>query len=319
MSYTLTIRNDGTHESLYHSEDGIDREWLETAIGGRPYIEPLALNANAVTSENAPGRGHPNSFATAIAWAFGKTQTSYHGNVIITGGTDRRGYTIGLNHDQSQALVQAVQVLNNKHMAGLPLQFVGDELKFLDYFQTPELDAQEQPEEEEKSKAPLIASCLVGGLLIGGLAGWGISSAATDDEESVTETITEEAEPDAEEEAGVTVDELNDRANELDEWETDLEDRESAVEDVDQRESDVDTREDDVASQEEELDSRESDVESREESADTRSSELDSREDDLDEREDDLDTRENELDNRENQLDEQESSLNDQPSEPNDE
>lgn len=296
--YTLTIHPDGTHVSDYH-EEAIDRDYLTEAIGGSPYIEPLAEDADAVTSKTPKNRAQPNPWATAIAWAFGKESTSYHGDVIITAGTDSRGGILGLNHTQVEALTAALKTLRSHHNAGMPQTFTSAELEFLDAFtphQGPKLSAEanEDDGEESKSNTGIIgAVCLIIGLLLGG-ATWLLPFG--DDED--TDVVTEGPEEGAEEEAGVTAEELNELSEELAQRESDIEDYEEDMEDLDEREAELDGREEGLDEREQDLDSREGDVSERESDAENRESDLDEREEGLDDREEDLDEREQDLDDQ---------------------
>lgn len=296
MPYTLTIHPDGTHVAQYYEDGVISRDELTEAIGGTLYMESLAEDADAATSASAKNRGNANPFATAIAWAFGKTHTSYYGDVIITGCSDKRGAILGLREDQLDALTESVQALRRKRDAGLPLQLVGGELQLLDRFDTPNLEPEPapEPEEPEKSNAGLIGViCLVVGLILGGGAAWLLTSG--DDEE--TDVVIEESEEGAEEEAGVTAEELNELSEELAQRESDIEAYEEDMEDLDERESGLDSRDEDLDERESEVETRESNVSERESDAETREENLDEREEQLDEREEELDEREEELDN----------------------
>lgn len=298
MSYTLTIHPDGTHQSMYLDDGIITRDDLADAIGGRPYVESLTEDADVVTSETAAGRGTVNTIATALAWGFGKTQLNYYGDVIITGGTDRRGHLHGLRRDQLSALVDVVSVLRQRKDAGFPVQLLSEEeqrlrrsFKIPDF--APAQGAEDDTDEDPKPKTKLVgALCLIVGLLIGG----GTTAAALaggDDEDA--EVVTEEPEEGAEDEAGVTAEELNQTAEDLAQREAEIDAYEADMQDLSEREDAVDSRESEADSLESTLDSRESDVESRESDADTRESDLDKRSEDLDDREDELDERESEM------------------------
>jgi hypothetical protein len=103
MAKALVITTAGTHEVI----EDISLETLQAKVGG--WVQAIDLDEVVtlwVNEEGKLNRLPVNSFATAL-WSvvFGEGTDIIVGDIVLTGGTDEEGETLGLEEDFIEELV----------------------------------------------------------------------------------------------------------------------------------------------------------------------------------------------------------------------
>lgn len=113
MKTFATIKVSGEIEFTEVSEDN-EYDFLSAAVGG--YIESVYLSGDLEEfsmwcNEEGKLTGLPLNHAATALWevSYGKTDVMV-GNVVITGGADEEGNTIGLTPDQITRLAQTFEL-----------------------------------------------------------------------------------------------------------------------------------------------------------------------------------------------------------------
>lgn len=123
----LIIRSDGTHETIELDRDGTSADTITAVVGG--WFECYALDSwtDMWGNENAKidGRCEFNPKATWIfrdAFGYDPRDSSIDfimGNVLLTGGADDDGNTIGLKDDSLRRYIEWLDEMDSDPL-GLP-------------------------------------------------------------------------------------------------------------------------------------------------------------------------------------------------------
>ena len=112
MKTAIQIKADGTVTALDITADSL--QTLQTAVGGWVQAIDLATDMTMWCNEEGKLVGLPHNPYAQHLWdkAFG-AQTDYIvGDIVLTGGTDEEGYTLGLTAEQEQIIRNVVAKVN---------------------------------------------------------------------------------------------------------------------------------------------------------------------------------------------------------------
>lgn len=104
MKKAIQIKTDGTINVLDTTADSL--ETLQTAVGGWVQAIDLATDMTMWCNEEGKLVGLPHNPFAQYMWdtAFGAHTDYIVGDIVLTGGTDEEGYTLGLTDEQEQII-----------------------------------------------------------------------------------------------------------------------------------------------------------------------------------------------------------------------